>query len=106
MSETAVHVIGNVLIIITALGATLSVMVYARVPWSHLPMGRHLMCYMVVIAAVLDLSVLRIMFGDSPEFQLVRLVVFVGMPVVVWWRLVLLVLAQRDRVDLERPPPV
>lgn len=88
--------VGNVLIFACAVGATLSVLVYRLVPWRGTEWGRHLMAYMVSIAAVLDLSCLRILFGDSAWFQLVRLAVFASMPFVIWWRLWLLVKAQME----------
>ena len=47
----------------------------------------------------LDLGVIRIVFGDSPWFQLVRLLVFVGVPLVMAQRLWLQVKAQRDNTD-------
>ena len=87
--------IGNVLIFASALPALASVAVYARVPWWRTMTGRHLMSYMSVIAAVLTLSCLRILIGDSPEFVVIRLAVFAGVPLVMWSQLVLLLRAQR-----------
>jgi hypothetical protein len=91
-----IHFIGNALIILSAIPAVLSVLVYARVNWRRAPMGPHLMAYMTVFATVLTLSTIRQFTGDSWWFQLLRLIVFVGVPVVLWWRLVLLVKAQRE----------
>jgi hypothetical protein len=88
------RITGNVLVCWSALAGTLSVLVYARVPWTHTQWGRHLMAYMVAIALVLDLAVARVLFGDSTWFLVLRLVVFVAIPVVMTWRLVLLVKAQ------------
>jgi hypothetical protein len=86
---------GNVLIIwATAVGVA-SVIVHARVPWRRTPMGRHLMYYMSIIAAVLVLSCVRIFLGDSPQFQLARLVVFVGVPLAMTQRLMMQIRAGR-----------
>ncbi len=88
-------VIGNVLLTVAAIVATASVVVHARVPWRDSQMGRHLMAYMGVIALVLDLGVVRLIIGDYPAFSVIRLVVFVGVPIVMAWRLVLQLQAQR-----------
>jgi len=49
--------------------------------------GWHVFWYMAVIAAVLDLIVLRYLFGDSTWFAWLRTGVFAfGMPFVLGWR--------------------
>lgn len=88
--------IGNVLIHWAAIVGVASVVVHARVPWQTSPMGRHLMYYMSIIAAVLVLSCIRVWFGDSWWFSTLRLLVFVGVPLVMTQRLVLQVRAQRS----------
>lgn len=89
------RLIGNGLISWAAVVGVLSVIVHALGPWRASEMGRHLMAYMTAIAAVLLLSVVRIIIGDSPWFQSLRLVVFVGVPVTMTWRLVLQLQARR-----------
>jgi FtsH-binding integral membrane protein len=86
---------GNVLIHWAALVGVASVVVHSRVRWWDSPMGRHLMAYMTVIAAVLVLSVIRIDTGDTWWFGVLRLVVFAGVPVVMTQRLWLQIQAQR-----------
>lgn len=95
-SATVLREIGNVLIWWAAIVATLSVAVHARVRWWESPMGRHLMAYMSVIACVLVLSVIRATFGDAWWFALLRLITFVGVPIVMSQRLWLQLKAQRD----------
>lgn len=90
------QLIGNGLLISAAVVCTASVVLHLRVPWWRSEMGRHLLAYMGVMALTLDLGVIRIVFGDSPWFQLVRLLVFVGVPLVMAQRLWLQVKAQRD----------
>ena len=50
---------------------------------------------MAVMAAVLDLSTIKILFGDTAGFALLRLIVFIGVPLVMAWRLWLQIKAQR-----------
>lgn len=94
--------IGNALIIWSALVGVASVVVHSRVRWWATEVGRHLMAYMTVIAAVLVLSSVRIVIGDSWGFQVIRLVVFAGVPLAMMWRLKLQVRAQRRPADIPR----
>jgi hypothetical protein len=87
--------IGDVLFVASAIPAVASVLVFARVPWWRTPLGRHLMSYMAVIAAVLGLGCLRLVIGQPPAFEAIRTAVFALVPVVMWWRLIVLVQAQR-----------
>lgn len=94
-SQAIFQVLGNGFLVWAALVATASVAAHLRVPWWATPMGRHLMAYMFVMALVLDLGVVKLIIGDSAWFQLLRLVVFVGVPVVMTWRLWVQIQAQR-----------
>lgn len=96
MTQELLRWAGSVLIIWAALVGTASVVVHARVQWWRTEMGRHLMAYMSVIAVVLVLSCLRIFFGDTWWFSLLRLITFVGVPIVMTQRLMLQVKAQRE----------
>lgn len=87
MDQLTPQLIGNVLLFWSATAATLSVTLHARVPWRTSRVGRHLMAYMLAIAAVLDLGCIRVVIGDSHTFQVIRLVTFVGVPIVLTWRL-------------------
>ena len=91
---------GNALIAWAAVVGTASVIVHTRVRWRDTEMGRHLLVYMASIALVLDLSVVRIATGDSPWFQLLRLAVFVAVPLAMTQRLWLQLKARRAA-----PPP-
>jgi hypothetical protein len=90
------QLIGNLLIFWAAAVYTASAVVHLRVFDRRNPMSLHLLVYMFTLAIVLDLSCVRILFGDSAGFQLLRLVVFVGVPIVGTWRLALQVQAQRE----------
>lgn len=96
---------GNVLIWWAALVGVLSVVVHSRVRWWDSTMGRHLMAYMTVIAAVLVLSSVRIILGDSWWFALLRLLVFIGVPIVMTQRLYLQIKAQRATNGKTPQPP-
>lgn len=95
--------IGNVLLICAALVCTASVVMHARVAWWRSEMGRHLMAYMAVMAATLDLGVIRSFFGDTWWFSLLRLIVFCGVPIVMVQRLWLQIKAQRATSTASAP---
>lgn len=91
---------GSVLVFWAAAAGVASVIVHAQVPWWRSEMGRHLMAYMSIIAAVLVLSCVRVLTGNSGDswwFQLVRLIVFIGVPIVMTQRLLLQLKARRAR---------
>ena len=90
---------GNIMIFWAAGVGAASVYVHSRVRWWETQMGRHLMHYMFVIDTVLVLSVIRIIFGDSWWFQALRLVVFLGVPIVMTQRLYLQIKARRESVS-------
>jgi hypothetical protein len=100
-----IRVVGNVLLAASGLFATAFVVLYSvTARWWRSPMGRNVMSLMFVIGAVLDLSVIRIFVPGSVDllwFNILRLVVFAFVPVVLGWRLWLLikvqVLRRRDR---------
>lgn len=87
--------LGNILFVVATIPAVLSVLVYLRVPWWRSGTGQHLMCYMAVIAAVMLLGCVRLMIGRNEFFEACRIAVFAGVPVVMWWRLILLIQEQR-----------
>ena len=99
MNQSIVHGIGTVLIHWAAAVGLLSVWAHSRVTWWHTVMGRHLMAYMGIMATVLILSCIANDIGDSWWFQLLRLVVFIGVPVVMTQRLWLQFKAQRTPAD-------
>jgi hypothetical protein len=95
--------LGNVLIHWAAIVGALSVIVHARVPWWTSPVGRHLMVYMAAIDVVLVLSCIRIDVGqDTWWFSLLRLAVFVFVPIVMTQRLWIQFKAQRVVRDEKR----
>lgn len=99
---------GNGLVVWAAVAAVASVIVHARVMWWRTVMGRHLMAYMAVMAAVLVLGVVKLIIGDVFWFAALRLAVFVGVPVAMTQRLWLQIKAQRAVRDVmaHNPPPL
>lgn len=95
-------VVGNALLIVSAFFASAFVVLYAvTAPWWRDEVGRNIMSLMAVIAAVLDLAVVRILGAvdnDAAWFALLRLIVFAFVPVVLALRFWLLWKVQvRDR---------
>lgn len=95
--------IGNGLIAWAALVATASVVAHLRVFDRRSVMSRHLLGYMTALAVVLVLACIRIFFGDTWWFALLRMVTFVAVPVFMTQRLYLQIKAQRaDRDETPR----
>lgn len=89
------NLIGNVGVVVAALGAVLCVLWYWRVPWWRSAIGRHLQSYHIVVAALLVVGAIRVFYGDSDFWRYTRLVLFLGVPIVVWWRFIIIVRANR-----------
>jgi hypothetical protein len=90
--------VGNALVVLTAVLAwAFCVLYHFLAPWWRSTMGRNVMTYGLVVAAVLSLSVVRLAFGaavDTPWFSVLRLVVFAGVPLAIGWRIAILVRLQ------------
>ena len=90
--------IGNGLLILTFLLATAYAIVYhftAR--WWDTEFGRSLMSLKIAIAAVTGLGIPRILFGVNQHWYLIlRVVVFVAVPLTLAWRLAVLIKIQRQ----------
>jgi hypothetical protein len=90
---------GNALVVVTTVLAWVFVVMYhVLAPWWRSEVGRHIMTYSALVAAVLTLSVVRMIGGaglNTPWFGVVRLVVFAGVPVAISWRIAILWRAQR-----------
>jgi hypothetical protein len=104
------------LILLSAAIGVASVVVHARVPWRTSEMGRHLMYYMTVVAAILSLSAISVVqkiaeavaAGDLLDvaekaaaglplwFLMLRLGLYLALPLVMGQRLKLQLQAQRE----------
>jgi hypothetical protein len=86
-----IRLVGSALIVGTGVLAWLFVVLYhVRQPWWRSAMGQHIMTYSVVVTAVLTLSAIGILIGRPAWFEVLRLVVFCGVPVAIGWRIVIL----------------
>jgi hypothetical protein len=90
--------IGNGLLIATCLLATAYAIVYhftAR--WWETEFGRSLMSLKIAIALVTGLAIPRILTGANPAwYGMLRIVVFVAVPLTLAWRLAVLIKIQRQ----------
>lgn len=97
---------GNILVVISAVEATLFCVLYhLSSPWWLRPIGRIVMGLVGSLAAVLDLSVLRLLTGstlDTPWWLGLRTVVFTGVPAALGWLIVILI---RSQILVRRVPP-
>ncbi len=89
--------VGNILLILGTLPAVGSVVVFAPVMSWRAPWAIHLMAYMGAVAIPLFLGCVGLVLHiHSLWFLWVQTGAFAVVVVVLWWRLVLLVLARRE----------
>lgn len=82
------QLLGTIGVYVSAVIATIGFIGFATLArfWSSRG-GWHVFWFMLVIAAVLDLIVLRYLFGDTRWFAWLRAGTFaIGMPIVLGWR--------------------
>lgn len=104
MISVIVSVIGNVLLFVSALIATVFVVLYWLVaPWWRSATGRNIQALMAVLAAVLNLSVIRVWVPVPPDtwwFAILRVIVFAPVPIVLGsflWHLIKIQILDRRR---------
>jgi len=87
-----IHDIGSVMLVVCALLSTTFVAgYYLTTDWKSTDVGRHLMAFSMSESAILLMYTARIIAGhDAVWFQIIRLLVFLSFPVVLAWRLVIL----------------
>lgn len=103
--QQTLNLVGTGFIYWAAIVGVLSVVVHLRVFDRHSAMSVHLLCYMTAIAAVLVLSAIRNLTGDSWWIQLLRLFVFMLVPIFMSQRLYLQIKAQRQPRNTRPPLP-
>jgi hypothetical protein len=83
-----VQVAGSVLVVVTALIAIACVVAQALLArWWETPGGRHVFAFQSVLAACLSLWAIRLLFPGGDWFLIPRLVAFALVPLVLAWRL-------------------
>lgn len=103
----ALRLIGSVLIVVSfvlALAGVVAHLLLAR--WWETAHGRHVFAFQTVLALSLGLWSLRLLIPDGDWFQTVRLIAFAGIPVVLAWRLQIIIQTWRDmrRKSVEEDP--
>ncbi|MEV4173970.1 hypothetical protein [Nonomuraea sp. NPDC049709] len=84
--------VGSVLITISALLALAVVVAHQMLArWWRTPAGRHAWTFEAVLALSLTLWAVRLAVPEGDWFLAARLVAFAGVPVVLGWRLVVIV---------------
>lgn len=87
---------GTVLIVGTAvLSWTAVVLHHLLARWWENEFGRHTFAFELVVAVVSGLWALRLLIPEGDWFQAVRLAAFAGVPVVVAWRIRILIISWR-----------
>jgi Ca2+/Na+ antiporter len=99
----AVEVVGNAAATLALLGAVLFILRYAKTTWNRTNVGRHLMSFMAITAALLAAAVYISWFGMFAGWPFLRLFLYSLYAVVIWQRFVLLVRAQRKRTPYKGP---
>lgn len=97
---------GTVFLFWAAAVGVASVIVHLRVFDRRSTMSKHLLGYMSALSIVLVLSCVRVITGNSGDswwFQLLRLITFVGVPIMMTHRLMLQIRAQRTGGTAEQP---
>ena len=102
--DDTLRTVGTVIYVAMAAVGTLSVIVHSRVRWWATQMGRHVMVYMLSIAVVLDLGVIRLLVGDTAWFAAVRVAALAVVLAAMTQRLYLQVAARRGRLTAVRTP--
>lgn len=86
----------RMLLVIAAVPAVGSWLLHLKTPWKRTEYGKHLFWYMGSIAAVLVISAIDLFIRPDPLwFEALQAVVFVGVPITLWWRFALQIKARR-----------
>lgn len=102
--------IGDALLVLSACLALACVVAYqvtTRGAWTRSETGRHLMAFMISLAAVTGLGSARVIavdIFDTPDpvwFQAVRVAVFTSIPAMFAWRLQVIIRASRSETEDE-----
>jgi hypothetical protein len=92
------YLIGSTLLIASALLSLACVAAQALLArWWETPAGRHVMAFQGVLAAVLTLWALRVWIPDSGLIITLRSLAFACLPVVLGWRLALIIRTWRAK---------
>lgn len=76
-------------------GHAFVVFYWIRERWWTSSIGRHLMCFMGGLTAIVDVTIANYLFGTSPARKEITLFVWILLPVLFTWRLFVLLKARR-----------
>lgn len=87
-----VYAVGSVLVVISAVLADACVLAQALLArWWQTPQGRHVFAFQAALGLCLSLWTLRLVVSDGPLFLVARMASFALVPVVLAWRLVVII---------------
>ncbi len=94
---------GTILIVVTAALSWITVVLHHLLArWWETEFGRHTFAFELVVAVVSGLWALRLLIPEGDWFQAVRLAAFAAVPLVVAWRIRILIIAWRTvRLEAE-----
>jgi heme/copper-type cytochrome/quinol oxidase subunit 3 len=92
----------DVLIFAAWFAALVFVARYARVKWFQTPMGIHMMTFGVVLLLLFSLASSTAIWGEWTNRDVTRLVAYLLINVVMWWRNVLLFVGQHRKSAQQR----
>jgi hypothetical protein len=97
MDDVVLMWIGNGLLTLTFfLSAAYAITYHFTARWWETEFGRSLMSLKIALAGVTGLAIPRIFFGSNQDwYAILRLVVFVAVPLSLAWRLTVLIKIQR-----------
>lgn len=96
--DERLYLVGSVFLIVTALIAVACVVAQALLArWWETSAGRHVMAFQGVLAAVLTLGALRAWLPDAQWLIVLRFAAFAGVPIVLGWRLAIILRTWRRR---------
>lgn len=99
------NIVGMFLLAAGATGAATFIVLYTmRAQWWHTELGWHLVVFPGSLGLLLTNGLVFRLVGDYPGRDVVNLVLFVVLVAAVWWRVALLVKANRDP-DPDPDPP-
>jgi hypothetical protein len=94
-----IDTLASLALLASAVGCVVFVLLYHVMTdgnWRRTPLGQNVMAFMAVCAALLTVAVARVFFDVLPDhLDVLRLCSYCLVAVVVWWRIFILIRAQR-----------
>jgi multisubunit Na+/H+ antiporter MnhG subunit len=97
-------IIGNVALCLATIPAILFVVFYSRSRWETTHVGRSTMLLSFAMALILVVTSAGVVWPHYPGRVIIRLVAFILIIPALWWRLISLVMTQREVLRYNRLP--